>query len=680
MDRVEKLQSQQAPSNGEAPECVVILDAGSQFGKVIDRRLRELKVEARLMPLDTKPEVLAADPSIRAIVISGGPTSVYAADAPAFHEDLFFKLSHIPILGICYGMQLLCKAFGGTVAATEAREDGQDVISCNTNACILFRGLASDQHVLLTHGDSVVDAGPGLDVVARSSAGVIAAVCRHDVPNHVGVQFHPEVDLSVNGSAMFRNFLEAAGCRFTYTMTDRQDKAILQIRHRLSEMGDDVRVLCLASGGVDSTVCAALLHKAIGAERVVCVHVDHGFMRLEESATVAKSLAAVGVHLHVVQATEDFLNATTMIDGKRTLKLRDSVHPEEKRKIIGDTFMTLMDRVTTDLGLRADKLLLAQGTLRPDLIESGSHLASNKAGTIKTHHNDTQLVRDLRAKGRIIEPLSDYHKDEVRELGKALGLPASLVMRQPFPGPGLGIRVLCADKAFVSDNDAAVAARGRAIITGAEATAFVPNALRARIAKVFEGSSAEVSVLPVRCVGVQGDARTYAQALAIGSAKTIADDGWDTIVRLATCLPKVLQSINRVVFSLGPEGASVPLNVRSVTPTTLSVPVCDKLRAADHIVTMALTKHKLLRTLSQVPVVMLPVVFEGPRADTATHSIVIRTFITNDFMTGVPATPGTRYMPIACLREIVAGLTTLPWISRVLYDLTAKPPGTTEWE
>ncbi|KAH9600503.1 NAD/GMP synthase [Trypanosoma melophagium] len=649
-------------------EYIVILDAGSQYGKVIDRKIRELRVESRIMPLNTPTETLRNDKLIKGIIISGGPSSIHDADAPVFNEDLFEVGK--PLLGICYGMQLLARAFGGSVGRAAVREDGQDIISVDSTSK-LFHGLSSKEKVLLTHGDSITDPGPHLDVIARSSAEIIAAVQHHELPLF-GVQFHPEVELTENGMQIFKNFLSLCECHFTFTMEDREEVALRMIRERTSK---GQKVLCLASGGVDSTVCAVLLLKALGPDRVVCVHIDHGFMRLGESEEVVAALEKAGVHVNLVDAREQFAQATTEMPAKRnresytTGKLCEVIDPEEKRVIIGNTFMTVCDAVIKNLQLDVNNLLLAQGTLRPDLIESGSSYASKTADAIKTHHNDTAVVRQLRDAGRIIEPLCDYHKDEVRELGLRLGIPSHLVQRQPFPGPGLAIRTLCSNGIPYKDEfyDLTEEIVGK-IFSGKNSMDLVLPLLDD--IKSLEPASC---LLPLRTVGVQGDGRTYAYAAAISTGKFPLESEWKQLSKLALTIPKVAHHVNRVVFMFGPKRSDSP---RTATKTTLIPSVLDRLRIADDVVNRALMKHNLVCRLSQVPVVLLPLGFE----EKGQFSIVVRTFLTNDFMTGVPAIPGSSVMPIPVLQEIVTSLQDLDFVSRVMYDLTAKPPGTTEWE
>lgn len=619
---------------------VAILDAGAQYGKVIDRRVRELQVESVLLPMDTPAAELAP---YRAIIISGGPESVYGTNAPTYDPGIF-DLGK-PILGICYGMQLLNYVNGGTVEKKTTREDGQFEIIVKPESP-LFEGLESVQSVLLTHGDTVDQVANGFEVIATS--GELVAGIADPTRKFYGVQFHPEVDLTVNGKQVLFNFLfKIAGFSGTYTMEDREQKALAYIR---SVVGKGY-ALVLVSGGVDSTVSAALVTKALGEDKVFAIHIDNGFMRHNESDLVQAALEKFGLRLQVVRAGGTFLHATTQINGKETQPLTACINPEEKRKIIGDTFMRVAEKALAELDIPKEKVFLVQGSLRPDLIESASSMVSKKADVIKTHHNDTALVRELRGAGRVVEPLADYHKDEVRELGEMLGLPEEIVWRQPFPGPGLAIRILCADEPYITSDF---------------------EDLNRQLAEYATDDSA-VTLLPVRTVGVQGDGRTYSYLVGISSAKPRADLNWPELEQLARQIPKKMHQVNRVVYMFG-EKESGP--VTEITPTRVTEETLTQLRQADAIVNELLLEHDLMRTISQVPVVLFPVSFGTP----GNRSIGIRTIITQDFMTGVPALPG-RELPLEVLHQMVDRiLAEVPGISRVVYDLTSKPPGTTEWE
>ena len=300
---------------------------------------------------------------------------------------------------------------------------------------------------MLTHGDSIDKIGDNFKIVGRSSSNIVAAIS-NDKSRLYGVQFHPEVDLTTNGKTVLNNFLTGVcGLACLYNLQDRMTRAMNLITDQVNLI-EDAKVLMLLSGGVDSTVCTALLHKALGPDRVIAVHIDNGFMRKNESTSVEASLAKVGLKVIVINANMEFMNGHTVVEDKKTPLLCHVIDPETKRKIIGDTFMTVANRIIEDMKLDPDKVILGQGTLRPDLIESASSEATvggAEASCIKTHHNDTALVRQLRQAGKVVEPLKDFHKDEVRQLGKQLGLSSELIERHPFPGPGLAIRVLCSN-------------------------------------------------------------------------------------------------------------------------------------------------------------------------------------------------------------------------------------------
>lgn len=616
-------------------EKLAILDAGAQYGKVIDRRVRELAVESVLLPMDTPKEQLLL---YQAIIISGGPESVYGEQAPQYDPDLFDL--GIPILGICYGMQLMNYVSGGTVEKKSTREDGPFTIQVKTDS-LLFKGLESEQMVLLTHGDTIDQVAPGFRVIAMS--GDLVAAIEDAEKQLYGVQFHPEVDLTENGKQILAHFLfDVAGFSGSYTMDNREEKAIQYIREKI---GDNY-ALVLVSGGVDSTVSAALVTKAIGKDKVFALHIDNGFMRQNESQVVKEALEQFGLNLQVVAAGDQFMHATTTVDGRKTKPMNKSTNPEEKRKIVGDTFMRVAEAALRQMNIPEDHIFLVQGSLRPDLIESASKMASRVAGLIKTHHNDTALVRRLREQGKVVEPLADYHKDEVRELGEMLGLPDEMVWRQPFPGPGLSIRALCAEQPYMTEDF---------------------DQINQQL-KTFGNDKYALTLLPIRTVGVQGDGRSYNYLVGMSG-----EPNWPEMEQIARAVPKQVHQVNRVAYIFGKK---VPGPITEITPTYITPETMEQLRQADAIVNEVLRRENLTKTISQVPVVLFPV----PFGVTGNRSIGIRTIITKDFMTGIPALPG-RELPVAVLQEMVDRiLTEVPGISRVAYDLTSKPPGTTEWE
>lgn len=628
---------------------VAIIDFGGQFTKVIDRRVRELCVNTQIFSCTL---CKAKDvENFGGIILSGSPDSTTAEKITQDQRDIF-NLS-IPILGICYGMQMMNVIYGGTVGAKEIREDGQDKININLEHTKLFQNLKETEKVLLTHGDSVDKLGNGFCGTATSSKQIIVAIENLKL-NRFGVQFHPEVDLTENGKKMFSNFLfEICKLQGDFTPEDREMLAIQEIQ---STIGDK-NVLVLVSGGVDSSVCAALVAKAIPHERIHCVHINNGFMRKKESEGVIEALKALGIQIHFVDASEIFYSSQLTKskeqdenDEQLSLPLHSTIIPENKRKIIGDTFMKVAEEKIKELNLTVNETFLAQGTLRPDLIESAGFV-SHSAATIKTHHNDTAMVRLLRDKGRIIEPLRDYHKDEVRLLGESLGLPHHLVWRQPFPGPGLAVRCLCSDGNSEIEDFEKLSVQLKNIDTGNYST----------------------TILPIKSVGVQGDERSYGYVVALSTDySSIEEIDWNFLFDLAKEIPKMVHKVNRIVFVFGSRIDDSPVLV----PTLMKPDVIQKLQESDSIVNQILLENDLTQKISQMPVILVPVSF----STCGDHSIVLRPFITNDFMTGVCALPGTDALPFSVVNNILDQLKQVQDISRILFDLTCKPPGTTEWE
>ncbi|MDB5185658.1 MAG: synthase -like, partial [Candidatus Saccharibacteria bacterium] len=513
------------------PHRVAILDAGSQYGGLIDRNVREMGVRSELLPLDTPTDKLSG---YDAIIISGGPKSVEDANAHMCDP----KLLEIgkPIFGICYGMQLLAKLSGGKVGPSSLREDGPQETTFSHDSK-LFSGIEGSQKVLMSHGDSVQVLPPAFTISGQGDS-LISAI-ENPKLNLYGVQFHPEVFQTEHGSEIFHNFLfNIAGLTPDYTVEDQKAEAITYIQNTTGKRD----VMVYVSGGVDSTVLAALVAEAIPSERIHAFHVDTGLMRANESKDVIAALEAAGVHVRLIDATETFAHATTTIDGVTTPALSEATDPQTKRKIIGDTFIKVRSQLLEEYELPEDTVL-AQGTLRPDLIESGSLLASTKADTIKTHHNDTEKVRELRDKAMVVEPLRDLYKDQVRVLGRKLGLPDHMVDRHPFPGPGLGIRVLCTETSYREPNH---------------------DELQTQIDSFLEKSGYSeyrAHLLPVRTVGVQGDGRSYRYLAGIEGPSN-----WPELIAMARAIPNNNHAVNRVSYIFGD---SVDREALGVTPTHL---------------------------------------------------------------------------------------------------------------
>ncbi|TKR64935.1 hypothetical protein L596_025405 [Steinernema carpocapsae] len=672
----------------EITEKVAILDCGAQFGKVIDRRVRESDVYCEMFPLTTKASELQ-EKGFNAIILSGGPNSVFATDALVYDPALF--TCGLPILGICYGFQMINKEFGGFVGKQQIREDGQTEISVDVSSP-LFAEHNAKELVLLTHGDSVTKDTVAKDFKVIATSNHLVAGIANDEKKIYGVQFHPEVDLTEKGRTLFTNFLfNICGFSGSYNMDNREEMCIREIQEIVGEK----KVLVLVSGGVDSTVCAALLHKALGKDRVTAIHIDNGFMRLNESVDVVKSLNDLKMDVHHYTCTDQFMNAKIEDSDGNWVLMTEAVEPEHKRKMIGDTFIHCN---VEELHLDAD-MFLAQGTLRPDLIESASALASGHADTIKTHHNDTKLVRELREQGKVVEPLKDFHKDEVRELGESLGLPGAIVHRHPFPGPGLAIRIICTKQVFKCGDFDATQEKLTWMCNVWKLTAE-QKAENPEIEKFLQHLSDDETaflkkqdfelvptLLPIKTVGVQGDCRSYSYATALSTDQRPIP--WAFLSYYAKMIPKMLHNINRVVYVFGDK---MEQPVTDVTPTVISETSVSKLQQADRSANDALRGigvdgetveglENCLSKIQQMPVILVPLHFDRTNETPSTHhSICLRPFITNDFMTGIAAVPGVD-LPEATVLEMVNRVkSTVPEISRVMIDLTSKPPGTTEWE
>jgi GMP synthase (glutamine-hydrolysing) len=509
----------QRPSATPAePDTVVILDFGSQFAQLIARRVRELNVYSELLPHDTPwAEIERRRP--KAIILSGGPSSVYDVDAPK--ADPAIWSGGIPVLGICYGLQLMAHELGGEVVPSTKREYGPAQVLIPSEDG-LFRGIDRQQPVWMSHGDSILRPPDGFAPTAESDSTAFAGLV--DAERRLyGIQFHPEVAHTPSGRDILRNFVvEIAGASPTWTPAGFVDTTVADIRQRVG----DGHVICALSGGVDSAVAATLVHRAIG-DQLTCIYVDHGLMRKRESELLRATFAEhFGMNLLMVDARDRFLGRLAGVED-----------PEEKRRIIGDEFIRVFEEEAGKLG-RID--FLTQGTLYPDVIESKT-AETKAAAKIKTHHNVGGLPADLRF--QLIEPLRYLFKDEVRKVGADLGLPEAMVLRQPFPGPGLAIRIIGEVTA-------------ERLETLREADWIVIDEIKA--AGLYRSLWQSFAILtPVRSVGVMGDGRTYANVVAIRAVTS--DDGmtadwarlpYEVLAKISSRIVNEVAGVNRVVYDI----------------------------------------------------------------------------------------------------------------------------------
>jgi GMP synthase (glutamine-hydrolysing) len=500
---------------------VLVVDFGAQYAQLIARRVRECHVYSQIVP-STMPtaEMLARRPS--AIILSGGPASVHAPGAPPAPAGLL--TSGVPTLGICYGFQLMVRDLGGEVRHTGTGEYGATDLTTDTAAGVLLTGLPRQQRVWMSHGDTCALAPPGFAITAMTAGTPVAAAEAPDRQLY-GMQFHPEVLHTEHGMAMLRAFLAAAGCQPTWTMRSVIDE---QTERIAAQVGAGTAI-CGLSGGVDSAVAAALVQRAIGS-RLTCVFVDHGLLRAGEAEQVEKDfVAATGVDLKVVDAAPAFLAALAGVSD-----------PEEKRKIIGREFIRAFERAAADIAGASDAAtFLVQGTLYPDVVESGGGTGT---ANIKSHHNVGGLPADLTFE--LVEPLRDLFKDEVREVGSQLGLPAEIVWRQPFPGPGLGIRIV-----------GEVTAERLRIVAAADAIARAELSAAGLDRKIWQ--CPVVLLADVRSVGVQGDGRSYGYPVVLRpvTSEDAMTADWarvpdQVLATIATRITNEVPEINRVVLDI----------------------------------------------------------------------------------------------------------------------------------
>lgn len=578
---------------------ITVLDTGGQYCHLIARKIRELGVYAEVRPSEVPARELEGR---NGIIISGGPASVYDPGSPSVDPAIFS--SGQAVLGICYGQQLMAHLLGGRVQPGEKGEFGLATLEIEPSGAPIFDSLSGPQQIWMSHRDAVASLPEGFSAIGRTPTCAVAAIAA-PARRLYGLQFHPEVVHTTHGREILSSFLfSICGCEKDWDPKHR----IPLIESEIRESAAGRNVFFFVSGGVDSTVAYTLCLRALGPERVRGVYVDTGLMREGETEFVRRTFDSLGSHsLSIEHAERQFLGP-----------LAEVREPEQKRRIIGEEFVRVQERIIDSNHLLDGHWILGQGTIYPDTIESGG---TAKAAVIKTHHNRVAGIQKLLEEGRIVEPLTSFYKDEVREIGQELGLPRELLERHPFPGPGLAIRCLCAD------HDEAVK------------------------------PAPEGYVIPIRSVGVQGDSRSYAPVLAIDCIDH----------ERATALINRMRSINRVI---APVASAVPVSAMRVSASSLNAQRLERLRRADAVVRRITRETGYDAKVWQFPVVLIPL----GTAD-APDSVVLRPVDSVDGMTAQSVA-----MEDSILRAITRELLAIPGICGVFYDLTHKPPGTIEWE
>ncbi len=606
----------------EEHDAIAVIDFGGQYAHLIATKVRRQGVLAEIRQPEDPIELFQ---SYKGIIISGSPALSSHGEDSAYTKEIYDL--DIPIIGFCFGHQEIAKHYGGEVVHG-GREWGRAELHVNLEHP-LFAGLGPVEPVWMSHYDSVVSVGPefaelGHTVTGEGSTEHRCAAIGSDTLRRYGFQYHPEVDDTIHGDQMIANFVfEICGCKATWSM----DGFVAEERDRIKTQVGDRSVFLLASGGVDSTVAAAIIGQAVGTDRLHLLHIDNGLMRKDESRQVIDLFQRLGLgkHLNFVDASQVFLEA-----------LAGETDPERKRRIIGDTFIAVFQNEGHRLGM--EKHLLAQGTIYPDTIETGG---TKRADIIKTHHNRVPIIQELIARGEVVEPLSELYKVEVRELGEHLGIPREALGRHPFPGPGLGVRLLCND--------------GTPDSSGFEEIA-------PQVAEVGKQHGLQSLLLPIRSVGVKADLRAYEHPVLLSGRVT-----WPALLDAASAITADVPGINRCVWNLG---TTHPSSARPL-PATVTRERLDLLREADHIVMSALTNHGLYDEIWQCPTVLVPLAFD----DADGEFVVIRPVRSQRAMTATPVE-----LPVNLIAELREAILSLRGIGGLALDVTSKPPGTIEWE
>ena len=603
-------------------DTIAIIDFGGQYAHLIATKVRRQGVFAEILQPEDPIEAFRG---YKGIIISGSPSLASHGEDADYNKDIYDL--DIPILGFCFGHQEIAQHYGGKVIHG-GREWGYSELQTQQSHP-LFSGLSSRETVWMSHFDSVTEIGPdfqeiGVTLTPDGEAEHRYAAIASDTLQRYGFQFHPEVDSTENGHKMIANFLyEICGCTSSWSMDGFIEQKEADIRKQVAGKS----VFLLASGGVDSTVAAVLIGRAIGPDRLHLLHVDNGLMRKQESSNVLKLFEKLGLgtNLHFVDASERFLSDLSGI-----------VDPEAKRRIIGDTFIEVFEDQAEKIGI--EEHLLGQGTIYPDTIESGG---TKRADTIKTHHNRVPAIEKMIGQGKVIEPLVELYKTEVRELGELLGIPREALDRHPFPGPGLGVRLLCS--------------------SGDTSTIDLSN-IQTSVSEISTRLGVSGMVLPIRSVGVKADLRAYEYPVLVSGYLP-----WDSLIKVVSSLTAEVENINRCIWNLSDE---IPEVARPLS-TTATRKRLDILREADFIVMEILKSHDLYHEIWQCPTVLLPIELDGQTGE----MVIVRPIMSARGMTAVPVN-----LPKDVLVELRTRILALSGVSSLALDITSKPPATIEWE
>lgn len=623
-------------------EKIVVLDFGSQYAHLIAKRFRMLGYysEIALPSAD-----VSTFENVKGIVFSGGPSSVYDEKVPEFNSKILDL--EVPILGLCYGHYIVQQGYNGKIGKADVGEFGFSSLELNDSVkCPLFNGIDKVQQVWMSHQDAVFELGEGFETVGSTKDCKYAAT-QNLSKKRFSLQFHCEVKDTPCGNKIFENFAKFCGMNKNWD----QDTVLQIILEQIKTQAEGKNVLLFLSGGVDSTITFALLNKALGQDRVLGLHIDNGFMRKNESKNVDIAYRKFGFENFIVEdASESFLKAIAGL-----------TDPQKKRMAVGENFITIRNEVVAKQHLDENNWLLAQGTLYPDIIESGG---TKNSHTIKTHHNRVQGIQDLIEKGLIIEPIRDLYKDEVRAIGKKLGLDDELVMRHPFPGPGLSINVLCNDGESWSTKDDDELAGAKKELDEIKIDMFCANCT----------ADLKRTVLPVRSVGVQGDFRTY----RFPALLTFKDEGngfyhfpakREKIEECSSTITNAAKYINRTCIKLYQKPSVKDEDLK------LQKGFCDRrrldqLREVDNIVLTELHKSGWYNKIFQHLTIDLPYASSEDKA-----TFVLRPVISEDVMTARFA-----MLPQDLLSTIVHKIAELDFVDALYFDTTNKPPATFGWE